>query len=79
MKHWGAQGTQWDTGDTEIMPFRIISVLFTLGLYNSRSMNALVFAALAEVQVAVQVAAVICLRNTLRFANVHYVNRTEDE
>ena len=33
MGHWGAQGTQWDTGDTEIMPFRIISVLFTLGLF----------------------------------------------
>ena len=61
------------------MPFRIISVLFTLGLYNSHPMNALVFAALAEVQVAVQVAAVICLRNTLRFANVQYVSRTEDE
>ena len=82
MGHWGAQGhngTQWDTGDTEIMPFRFIFVLFTLRLYNSRSMNALVFAALAEVQVAVQGAAVICLSNTLRFANVQYVNRTEDE
>ena len=33
MGHWRAQGTQWDTGDTEIMPFRIISVLFTLGLF----------------------------------------------
>ena len=69
-------------------------VLFTLGLYNGRSMNALIFffVAVAEVQVAALSVlnlprqrisshlsnrallclqpAVICLRNTLRFASV---------
>ena len=72
----------------------LLHYLFTLGLYNGRSTNTLVFfyAALAEVQVAVLsllnlprqgfvatcrkrgtlvfAAAFICLRNTLRFANV---------
>ena len=67
----------------------IFPCLFTLGLYNSRSMNAIIITALAEVQVAILLVsstarisshlsnqalclqpAVVCLRNTLRFANL---------